>query len=649
MNGRHRRGPLVVIAIVAFTLLMASGGRAVLRAHVKAKTGRADMPAVSCLYCHRAKAAAVTRGPGYTTGYINPAGLTVDADGEKLFIAASGSDEVLKVDLATLQVMARTTVGSRPLALALAPDGSSLAVACRDSDEIVVLDSVTLEEKQRIESHSGPTDVVYLNEQRLAVTHGDGGDMELLTLDDSRPRRRLPAGREPIAADLSADSRLLAAVSRLVEPTAVTAMPGADLTLVDAATGRIHRRLVLSSSHLSEDIALSADGAFALVPAVRFRHFLPTTQVARGAVMTSAITYLETDLDGAAISFPLDEVNAFYADPSGIVLTPDESLAFIASGGANVITVVDVQALRRLAATLDEAAREAIADDLGAFRHYVVKRIATGANPRNLAVTPDGRLLLVAEQLGDSIAVINIASLQVIDRIDLGGPQTLTAARRGALVFHDATATFQGQFSCRSCHPDGHTDGLIWDFEIDGIGRNHLETRSLRGLKGTAPFKWNGKNPDLHTQCGPRFSRVLMRAAPFPPNHLDDLVTYIESLPLPPRRAGHLDADAIARGRDLFFRDHTSRGDEIPLAQRCDTCHRPPLFTDRFKSDVGTGGLFDTPHLAGVGTSSPYLHDGRALTLEEIWTVHSPDDTHGITNDLSKVQLNDLMLFLRTL
>ncbi len=140
-----------------------------------------------------------------------------------------------------------------------------------------------------------------------------------------------------------------------------------------------------------------------------------------------------------------------------------------------------------------------------------------------------------------------------------------------------------------------------------------------------------------------------MRAAPFADDRLDDLVHYIESLPLPPPRSQLLDAEAVARGEALFFRTETNQGHPIPMAQRCSSCHRPPLFTDRFRSDVGTGGAFDTPHLAGVGTSPPYLHDGRALTLEEIWTVHSPDDTHGITNDLDKVQLNDLVLFLRSL
>ncbi|MDH3785761.1 MAG: hypothetical protein OEV00_10600, partial [Acidobacteriota bacterium] len=257
--------------------------------------------------------------------------------------------------------------------------------------------------------------------------------------------------------------------------------------------------------------------------------------------------------------------------------------------------------------------------------------------------------LYVAERLADSIAVIDTMLLEVADRIDLGGPNQRTPERRGEQVFHDASGTFQGQFSCRSCHPDGHSDGLIWDFEIDGVGQNLVDTRSLRGIRDTAPFKWNGKNPDLATQCGPRFAKVLTRSDPFPPDKLRDLVAFIESIPVPPRRSSHGSTEALEAGRKIFFRTHTNNGRMIPTEQRCDTCHRPPLFTDRLSSDVGTDGRFDTPHLFDIGSTAPYLHDGRALTLEEIWTVFSPDDTHGVAEDLSKVQLNDLVIYLRSL
>jgi len=35
--------------------------------------------------------------------------------------------------------------------------------------------------------------------------------------------------------------------------------------------------------------------------------------------------------------------------------------------------------------------------------------------------------------------------------------------------------------------------------------------------------------------------------------------------------------------------------------------------------------------------------------LEEIWTVFNPRDTHGVSNDLTKDELNDLIEYLKTL
>ena len=43
------------------------------------------------------------------------------------------------------------------------------------------------------------------------------------------------------------------------------------------------------------------------------------------------------------------------------------------------------------------------------------------------------------------------------------------------------------------------------------------------------------------------------------------------------------------------------------------------------------------------------LKAGYAPTLEEIWTVFNPHDQHGVTNDMTKDQLNDLIEYLKTL
>ena len=78
-------------------------------------------------------------------------------------------------------------------------------------------------------------------------------------------------------------------------------------------------------------------------------------------------------------------------------------------------------------------------------------------------------------------------------------------------------------------------------------------------------------------------------------------------------------------------------------------------FVRRARHDVGTKytydrqGSFDVPHLNNIYDSAPYLHNGMADTLEEIWTRFNPYDTHGVTNDMTKDQLNDLIEFLKTL
>lgn len=108
------------------------------------------------------------------------------------------------------------------------------------------------------------------------------------------------------------------------------------------------------------------------------------------------------------------------------------------------------------------------------------------------------------------------------------------------------------------------------------------------------------------------------------------------------------------RGRVFFERSVDKFGKPIPEGNRCITCHSGPKGTDQKSFDVGTrratdnSGVLDTPQLTNIGLTAPYLHDGSAQTLEEIWTVFNPEDKHGRTNDLTKDELNDLIEYLRT-
>jgi cytochrome c peroxidase len=111
---------------------------------------------------------------------------------------------------------------------------------------------------------------------------------------------------------------------------------------------------------------------------------------------------------------------------------------------------------------------------------------------------------------------------------------------------------------------------------------------------------------------------------------------------------------AQERGKAFFVRSVDKFGKPILETNRCSYCHSGPKGTNQKSFDVGTrkstdnSGLLDTPQLSNIALTAPYLHDGSARTLEEIWTVYNPDDKHGRTNDLTKDELNDLIEYLRT-
>ena len=398
---------------------------------------------------------------------------------------------------------------------------------------------------------------------------------------------------------------------------------------------------------------MSADGKLGVATQLRPKNLIPLAHVEHGWVFGNSLTLFGDDV-GGTVQVPIDELDRYYSLPWGVVITPDKSKMFVTTAASESVTVIDVPRLLSYV----HAHREPFANDLSASANYVVARIPVGHNPRGVLLSKDATRLYVANRLDDNIAVIDTKTNRVVSTIDLGGPKTINPLRRGERIFFTADYAFQGQFGCSNCHLDATIDGLQWDLEPDGFGKDIVDNRLLENLAGTEPFKWNGGNPDLPTECGPRTERYFFRSQSFGDHELTDLVTFIFSLPNRPNRNrlpnGEL-TPAQERGKAIFERTHSKNGEPIPVENQCGFCHSGPKFTNRQQLDVGTGKstdrspLIDVPHLLNVAHSAPYLHDGSAQSLEEIWTVYNPKDTHGVSNDLKKDELNDLIEYLKTL
>ena len=153
-------------------------------------------------------------------------------------------------------------------------------------------------------------------------------------------------------------------------------------------------------------------------------------------------------------------------------------------------------------------------------------RIPVGRNPRSVVLSPDGGTLYVANRLDDTISVLDTARREVTGTISLGGPADAyrRAPRRAAVLLLAATLSAT-QFGCANCHLDATFDGLSWDLEPDGFGIDIVDNRSLEEIGETAPYKWNGGNPDLQTECGPRTERFFFRSQGFRGDDLEDLAS----------------------------------------------------------------------------------------------------------------------------
>jgi len=395
---------------------------------------------------------------------------------------------------------------------------------------------------------------------------------------------------------------------------------------------------------------------------LRPKNLVPLAHVEHGWVIGNSISLFGPDISDAVgdavVQLPIDELDAYYTPPFGIALTPDKSVAYVSTTGSDSITVIDVGRMLRFVRSLTPSERRTVANDLSASANYVAARIPAGNGPKGLALSPDAKLLYIANRNGDTISVVDTAARQVIRTISLGAPSELTAERRGERLFFNARFAFHGHFGCANCHLEATFDGLNWDLEPDGFGKDIVDNRLLEDIEGTEPFKWNGGNPNLETECGPRTEKYFYRSQSYDGFQLDDLVHYIKSIPLRPNRYRAANGDltpAQERGKAIFERTRRKDGTPIPESNQCPVCHSGRHYTNQQREDVGTGKptdrspLIDTPQLTNIALTAPYLHDGSARTLEEIWTVFNPKDTHGVTNDLQKDELNDLIEYLKTL
>ncbi|MFH1573204.1 MAG: multiheme c-type cytochrome, partial [Acidobacteriota bacterium] len=488
---------------------------------------------------HPTRAPETAEEPRYKT----PIRLALHPGGRELYVACEASGTIVVVDALGRRKLDEIPVGGQATDVAFSPDGTLAYATSRLNDSVAVIDVARRKVTRVIpvgdEPHGLRTDAAG---RHLYVLNTSADSISVIDTASGRELKRLSAGRFPWSASLSPDGKSMLVTNTLSQFVPFRSPALSEITVIDTRQAAVGDRVLVPQANYVQGIAWHPSGEFAFCTLLRTKNLVPMTRVVQGWTITNGLGVIWKD--GRADQVLLDEPNLAFPDPTDVAFTPDGRRALVTSSGSDRVAVVDVPRLMGIlqAASTEERER-VLPNHLGKAAEFVTAHVPTGTSPRGVLVMPDGKTAFVANALDDSLTVIDLEALRPAGRVDLGGPQEVTQVRRGERLFHSARITFHRSFSCHSCHPDGHVNGLTFDIEPDGIGSSPVDNRTLRGILDTAPFKWEGTNPSLSHECGPRLAVFFTRIQPFTPEQLSDLVSYIAHIPRPPNRYRPLGAD----------------------------------------------------------------------------------------------------------
>ncbi|MEX1366934.1 MAG: hypothetical protein AB1Z98_27655 [Nannocystaceae bacterium] len=560
-------------------------------------------------------------------------GEIVRDGGGAVFVADRSADRVLALDPGDEQgkglAVSRSVEIAEPHGLGLTPDGATLLVTSVANQELVAVDVATFTVSWRRHLAPEPRGVAVSSDGRSAavgfLSSSAVATVELAAAGESVRWHSLDP-RDRVHIEEEQDEDFVSSVASLREARSRFQVP--------SDTGRRQARNAYAVGFIGDDLLVAPHQL--ATPQMKFR---PQEEMddsyGGGAVSVPPLVHRVATISGVGTATSR-MVSAQYSvhQPRGLAYDAGRDAMFLGGyGDDRVLAVVD--ASQQLPFVLWQANVGGRGDD------------ACGVD--GLAV--DGDDLFIHCELSRRIIRLDLEGFTVggsevglAEGAWRAGPQLAASLRselveRGAELFRrggDSRLSDNGALACASCHPEGRADGLTWR-----LGKSILQTPILAGrVVGTAPYKWDGQDEDLDASLHHTISRLGGFPERLGRRDFEGLTAYITSMS-PPRPATEIDAEAVARGRELFASKDLA----------CDACHDGDKLTDGQQYPLGKTrfGATDTPSLIGVAHSAPYYHDGSAGDLRTLLTDRGTVHDMAELGSLSEQQVSDLDVFLRTL
>jgi DNA-binding beta-propeller fold protein YncE len=551
---------------------------------------------------------------------VSPRALALGPSGSTLYVSGERSGHVYAIDTRSGAIARDAAVCSEPVGVLASPDGETVYVACSQDAEVLALDAKTLTVTGRVACDPKPWALGWsLDRTQIYVTHLLGPGLSVLSPTKLAVAAKWATADGPPQSDPGAsgtDPLLPHGQVRGIYD--VLARPG---------SGEVWVAHLMLGTDTAQPALVFNDTVF---PA------LSLFDTGGGALARLSVNVVAGD--GGAFG---DVVSG----PHAIAFSADGSLAFVVDTNSEDVLVVDAKSRVETA----------------------LVRPLPGHQPEGIAVAKDGRVYIDERNTSD-VAVLTVTTGDAGTSVNVTGSIARLAhdpmpsdLRRGQHLFNSANSdelpiTQDHWVACATCHIEGRSDAVTWRFlegprDTPSNAGGVLETGFL--LRTAQRTRVQDYWQTIDTEQGGHFSMSVATLAA----DLDALAHYVNygiALPAPPST---LDAAQVAQGKALF----ESLG--------CATCHQGTAFTDSGSGnptldfagpvmlhDVGTCATtgawldvampaengdprdacaFDTPTLRGVSDSAPYLHDGSAATLTDVFRLApkmvgavNPDATH---------------------
>jgi len=602
-----------------------------------------------------------------TGDYLSPISVVAGIDGKVLYVAESTADQVGVFDIASGKVTRVISVGENPVGLAISADGSKLYVTSAvPAGKVQVIDIRVGRVVDIIAVGHTPVAVVASPDGKtLFVCNQFNNNISVIDLGSKKQTATIAVAREPVAAAVTSDGKFLFVANLLPAGAADGDYVASVVSVIDTSAKKVVKNIELPNGSVNlRGITISPDGRNAYVTHVLARYQFPVTYLEKGWINTNAMTIIDVPGRKFVNTVLVDDVDLGAANPYGVACTADGKNILITHTGTYELSVIDSEGLhaRLLPARTARSFRSEIhskggrkfsdasysADDVPNDLTFLLglrRRLQlTGIGPRGLAVI--GTKVYVTEYFTDSIGVVDIDvdTQPEAKSIPLGKVRAATFARKGEVLFNDASLSFQKWNSCTSCHAgDGRASALNWDLLNDGVA-NPKSTKSLLLAHKTPPAMITGvrANAEVAVRSGIRYIQFAATTE----RKAQAIDVYLKSLK--PIASPYLVSGKLSKA--------AKNGEKLFKKAGCVNCHPAPLYTNMDKYDVGTVTdadeedytEFDTPTLVEVWRTAPYLNDGRAVTIKEVLTKFNKDDQHGKTSNLSEKEIADLAEYILT-